>query len=90
MCCGVPHQIRETMPEPLARRLQRFGVRNTIPPHVEALVMSCLAKRPGRRPQTAAVVADWLRADSWLGAFRARVRGWRNRMYSSSRPGGQS
>jgi serine/threonine protein kinase len=86
----IAHQVRDTMPEPLGRRLRRFGLKNDVPPHIEALVMACLTKRPDRRPQTAAAILHWIGPEIRLRGIRSRVRGWHNRLSSVSRPGGQS
>lgn len=86
----IMRQVRETMPEPLGRRLKRFGLKSDVPPHVEALVMACLAKTPDRRPQTAASILEWIAPQSRLREMLSRVRGWYNRSPAFSRPGGQS
>lgn len=86
----IVQQIRETIPEPISRRLRRFGLRNEIPTHVEALVLACLAKRTERRPPNAASIKMWISPGSRLGIISSRLRGWWNRLSSTSRPGGQS
>jgi hypothetical protein len=64
---------------------QRLG--RPLPPDLEALVLACLARQPGRRPATAAevqarlaacaMVRPWTRADAerqWLRPARPRAR----------------
>ena len=57
----LTYQIINVQPHPLAERLREMGVENEIPPHIDELVMACLAKETARRPQSASVVAEWIR-----------------------------
>ena len=41
-------------------RLAALGMQNDIPPDAASLIMACLAKEPGQRPQSARVVAEWI------------------------------
>jgi len=56
----LTYQIINVEPHPLAERLREMGVENEIPPHIDELVMACLAKETARRPQSASVVAEWI------------------------------
>ena len=57
----LTYQIINVQPHPLAERLREMGVENEVPPHIDELVMACLAKEAARRPQSASVVAEWIR-----------------------------
>jgi serine/threonine protein kinase len=56
----ITHQVLHQAPEPMEDRLAELGMQNDIPPEAAALVMACLAKEPGQRPQRARVVAEWI------------------------------
>src|SRR5580658_7040938 len=56
----IREQILRAAPEPLGQRLATLGIENEIPSEVAAMVMSCLAKDPAQRPQSARSVAEWL------------------------------
>jgi hypothetical protein len=56
----ITHQILHEPPEPMEERLAALGTQNEIPGDVAALVMACLAKESGQRPQSARVVAEWI------------------------------
>ena len=57
----LTYQIINVQPHPLAERLREMGVENEIPPHIDELVMACLAKETVRRPQSASAIAEWIR-----------------------------
>ncbi len=60
----VIHQVVNIAPDPLPMRLSELGLTNSIPEHVAALVMACLAKNPEDRPATVeAIVAGGFSAD---------------------------
>jgi hypothetical protein len=56
----ITHQVLHQAPEPMEDRLAELGMPNDIPPDAAALVMACLAKEPGQRPQSARAVAEWI------------------------------
>ena len=56
----LTHQILNEPPEPMDERLAFLQIENIVPPEVSAMVMACLAKEPGQRPQSARVVAEWI------------------------------
>ena len=56
----IVHQVLHEVPEPMEDRLAVLGIENEIPPAVGAMVMACLAKEPGQRPQSALAVAEWI------------------------------
>ena len=56
----ITHQVLNEAPEPMEERLAALGMRNDILPAVASLIMACLAKEPGQRPQSARVVAEWI------------------------------
>jgi serine/threonine protein kinase len=87
---GLDRQIRETMPDPLRNRLRKLRPRHDVPPHIQALVMACLAKRPERRPQTAQAIEEWIGPGLRVRGIHSHLRGLYHRMRSTSRPGGQS
>ena len=41
-------------------RLRELGRRNEIPEYVSAIVMACLQKDPGKRPQSMRVIREWI------------------------------
>jgi serine/threonine protein kinase len=47
----------------MEERLGELGLANPIPPEAAALVMACLAKEPGQRPQSARAVAEGIRLE---------------------------
>jgi sugar lactone lactonase YvrE len=64
-CTGdIVHQVMNQAPEPMEERLVALGIENEIPPAVGAMVMACLAKEPGQRPQSARAVAEWIGLES--------------------------
>jgi formylglycine-generating enzyme required for sulfatase activity len=56
----ITHQVLHQAPEPMEDRLAELGMANDIPPDAAALIMACLAKEPGQRPQSARAVAEWI------------------------------
>ena len=48
----VAYQLRHSEPQSMSERLRESGLSNDIPEAVAAVVMSCLAKEPGHRPQS--------------------------------------
>jgi len=56
----ITHQVLHQAPEPMEDRLAALGIQNEIPPDAAALIMACLAKEPGQRPQSARAVAEWI------------------------------
>ncbi len=67
--CG--HHLH-TKPEPPSARLGR-----AVPPDLERLLLDCLEKDPGRRPQTAAALQERVRECRAYGAWdRERARRW--------------
>ncbi|MHB8519905.1 MAG: protein kinase domain-containing protein [Limisphaerales bacterium] len=56
----ITHQVLDVPAAPMADRLGELELTNEIPPEVAAMVMACLAKEPGQRPQSARAVADWI------------------------------
>jgi len=58
----ITHQVLNVAPEPVEERLGALAIINPVPPHVVALIMACLAKEPGQRPQSAPAVVDWINA----------------------------
>jgi len=56
----VRDQILHAAPEPPPQRLAALGIENEIPRDVAAMVMSCLAKDPAQRPQSAGTLIEWL------------------------------
>jgi serine/threonine protein kinase len=56
----LTHQILHEANERPEERLAALGIANPIPADVAALVMACLAKEPGQRPQSARAVAAWV------------------------------
>ena len=56
----LTHQILHEANERPEERLAALGIENPIPADVAALVMACLAKEPGQRPQSASAAAAWI------------------------------
>ncbi|MGE5413798.1 MAG: serine/threonine-protein kinase [Syntrophomonadaceae bacterium] len=75
------HHHLQTTPEPLSKRLGR-----PVPADLEALVLSCLAKDPAERPETARSLArafsSWADVPAWTEP-EAEV-GWRERARKKS------
>jgi serine/threonine protein kinase/molybdenum-dependent DNA-binding transcriptional regulator ModE len=63
---GVERQIHEKVPPPMSARREDLGIAASvsIPKHWEECVAACLAKDPGQRPPSAAVLIDRLRGIS--------------------------
>jgi len=61
----------QTRPDPPSRRTEL-----PIPPDLERVVLHCLAKKPGDRPQSAADVADMLAACDVAGWTPADAERW--------------
>ena len=45
---------------PISQRLQELGLQNEIPDYIEAIVMACLQKDPGQRPQSMEIIRYWI------------------------------
>jgi serine/threonine protein kinase len=56
----ITHQVLNQAPEPMQDRLAALEIQNEIPPDAAALIMACLGKEPGQRPQSARMVAEWI------------------------------
>jgi Protein kinase domain len=56
----LTHQVLHEVPEPLDERLAGLDLANPVAADVSALIMACLAKDPGQRPQSARAVAEWV------------------------------
>ncbi|SVC88071.1 uncharacterized protein METZ01_LOCUS340925, partial [marine metagenome] len=59
----VVHQVLQVTPTPPSQRLGEFGFVGQIPPHVQELVMACLAKVPEGRPQSMGAILDWIKSE---------------------------
>jgi len=57
----IATQVQHTQPPTPTDRLTELKLQNDIPPHVEQLIMACLAKDAAQRPQTAADITSWLK-----------------------------
>jgi serine/threonine protein kinase len=66
----VAHQLRTLPPQPMTERLTDLGLTNEIPEAVSALVMSCLAKNPEERPQSARAILEHLNPNHNLNLNR--------------------
>ncbi|MEY2501840.1 MAG: eukaryotic-like serine/threonine-protein kinase [Verrucomicrobiota bacterium] len=62
---SIERQIEEKIPPPMAARRSDLGIMSDvpIPEHWERCVADCLAKEPGKRPASAATVAERLRGE---------------------------
>jgi serine/threonine protein kinase/sugar lactone lactonase YvrE len=56
----ITHQVLHEPPEPMEERLAAAEIQNDVPPDAAALIMACLGKEPGQRPQSALAVAEWI------------------------------
>jgi len=56
----IAHQVRTLAPQPIDKRLAQLRINNHVPPAVGETIMACLSKEPGKRPQSAAAVAEQL------------------------------
>ena len=54
----IAHQVRTFPAQPIEKRLAQLNLQNAIPPAVISTIMSCLAKDPASRPQSARAVAE--------------------------------
>jgi serine/threonine protein kinase len=52
----VANQVRNIPPQPMGERLAELGLTNDIPENVSAAIMSCLAKHPNDRLQSASAL----------------------------------
>ena len=60
---NVEHQVLQVTPTPPSQRLAEFGFISEVPPHVNELVMACLAKVPESRPQSMTAIRDWIQSE---------------------------
>jgi serine/threonine protein kinase len=60
---NVEHQVLQVTPTPPSQRLAEFGFISEVPPHINELVMACLAKVPESRPQSMAAIRDWIQSE---------------------------
>ncbi|MDB6034272.1 MAG: putative Mitogen-activated protein kinase kinase [Verrucomicrobiales bacterium] len=56
----IGYQLRHNRPQHMHERLADLELSNNIPSEVAAMVMACLAKEPGKRPQSARAILEWL------------------------------
>jgi hypothetical protein len=56
----IGYQLRHNRPQHMHERLADLELSNDIPSEVAAMVMACLAKEPGKRPQSARAILEWL------------------------------
>ena len=71
----LTHQVLHEAPEPMEERLAALGMQNDIPPEAAALIMACLAKEPGQRPQSA---GRWRSGSGWISLPSRRASIWRD------------
>jgi serine/threonine protein kinase len=57
---NVVHQVQEVPATPVEERQRELEITNPVPPHVGALILSCLSKDPARRPPSARAVVEWI------------------------------
>jgi serine/threonine protein kinase len=60
---NVEHQVLQVTPTPPSQRLAEFGFISEVPPHINELVMACLAKVPESRPQSMTAIRDWIQSE---------------------------
>jgi tetratricopeptide (TPR) repeat protein len=68
----LTYQIINTQPHSLADRLELMDVENEIPPHIDKMVMACLAKEAEDRPQSAAVIGKWITTEGASELVRSK------------------
>ena len=70
----VAYQLRHIAPQAMNERLRELGLSNDIPEAAARLVMSCLAKEPGRRPRSGRDILESL--DSSAASVLPAVARW--------------
>ncbi len=63
----LTYQVIHKEPQPVMERLAEYGIENNVPNYVCELVMACLSKEANMRPQSASVMADWIRSKGQSG-----------------------
>jgi serine/threonine protein kinase len=54
----IAHQVRSFAPQPIEKRLSQLNIHNPLPPSVSGTIMTCLAKEPEKRPESARAIAE--------------------------------
>ena len=58
----ISQQVHHVTPPPIGQRLAEFGLQYEVPDYVNDVVMSCLAKDPAARPESAAAITKWIQS----------------------------
>ncbi len=56
----IAYQVRNVLATPLSERLADLELEDNVPLPVTAMIMACLSKDPGKRPQSTQAVAEWI------------------------------